>query len=274
MNWQWLTLALSIGLTLVIAKRVILLVRQAGLTEENYRGESLPKAGGLVVVISAVMLLGPLALAQELSGELFLPSPGEQVLIFVLGVSLLGLIDDLAGHRGRGIRGHLRELASGRISTGVIKAVGTIGLALYAVSGRGIGAGEFLLEASVLVLATNFFNLLDLRPGRAIKAFILLGAGLWIGGGSEPLKTLALFTGAVLAYFPYDLRARAMLGDTGSNLVGALAGLWMVMTLSNTGLLVALGILIVLTGYGEIRSLNTLIERTPLLSRLDSIGRS
>ena len=45
----------------------------------------------------------------------------------------------------------------------------------------GLSTGHWLLAAAVLVLATNAFNLLDLRPGRATKAFVLLGAGLAIG---------------------------------------------------------------------------------------------
>ena len=38
------------------------------------------------------------------------------------------------------------------------------------------GVARFLLSALVLVLATNLFNLLDLRPGRSVKAFVLVGA--------------------------------------------------------------------------------------------------
>ena len=34
-----------------------------------------------------------------------------------------------------------------------------------------------------------------------------------------------------------------MLGDTGANLLGALAGLWLVLTLSSTGQLIALAVL-------------------------------
>ncbi len=87
----------------------------------------------------------------------------------------------------------------------------------------------------MLVLATNVFNLLDLRPGRAIKAFVLLGAGLTLGSlDARPLWSLGLFVAPALVAGLYDLRERAMLGDTGANLLGALAGLWLVLTLSQT----------------------------------------
>ena len=107
------------------------------------------------------------------------------------------------------------------------------------------------------MLATNAFNLLDLRPGRATKAFVLLGAGLAIGSVDlRPLWALGLFAAPALVAGAYDLRERAMLGDTGANLLGALAGLWLVLTLSGTGQLVALALLVVITIYGELRSIS------------------
>ena len=71
----------------------------------------------------------------------------------------------------------------------------------------------------------------------------------------------------------YDLRERAMLGDTGSNLIGALAGLWVVLALGTTGQAIALAVALAITIYGEFRSISALVERTPLLRQLDSIGR-
>jgi hypothetical protein len=138
----------------------------------------------------------------------------------------------------------------------------------------GLSDGRWLLAAAVLVLATNVFNLLDLRPGRSIKAFVLLGAGLTIGSSDlRPLWALGLFAAPALVAGLYDLRERAMLGDTGANLLGALAGLWLVLTLSGAGQLVALALLAMITLYGELRSISALVERVPVLRELDSWGR-
>jgi UDP-GlcNAc:undecaprenyl-phosphate GlcNAc-1-phosphate transferase len=71
-----------------------------------------------------------------------------------------------------------------------------------------------------------------------------------------------------------DLRERAMLGDTGANLIGGLAGLWLVLSLDTLGQAIALAAVAALTLYGEFRSLSALIERTPLVRRIDSIGRN
>jgi len=64
-----------------------------------------------------------------------------------------------------------------------------------------------------------------------------------------------------------------MLGDTGSNLLGALGGLWIVLSLDTLGQLIALALIALATVYGEFRSLGALIERTPVLRQLDSFGR-
>ena len=156
----------------------------------------------------------------------------------------------------------------------MLKAAGSLGLALFAASYMGLSDQRWLLAAGVLVLATNVFNLLDLRPGRSAKVFVLLGAGLTIGASDlRPLWALGLFAAPALVAGIYDLRERAMLGDTGANLLGALAGLWLVMTLSGTGQLIALALLLVVTLYGELRSISGFVERTPGLRELDSWGR-
>jgi UDP-N-acetylmuramyl pentapeptide phosphotransferase/UDP-N-acetylglucosamine-1-phosphate transferase len=211
--------------------------------------------------------------------------PVAGALLFVLGVTLLGLIDDLLGGRKpagalpdadapRGWRGHGRAAAEGRPSTGLLKAVGVLGLALLLLSGGDDRWYEYLLSVAVLALSTNLFNLVDLRPGRAVKLLVIVGVGLTVGEWStDALEVLAPLLGPVVVLGAYDLRERAMLGDAGSNALGALAGLWLVLTLPPRGQLIALVVLGGITLYGEFRSISALVERNPLLRRLDSIGR-
>ena len=84
---------------------------------------------------------------------------------------------------------------------------------------------------------------------------------------------MGIFAGPVLVAGFYDVRERAMLGDTGSNVIGALAGLWMVLTLDTTGQLVALVVLLAVNIFGEFRSISAVVEKVPGLRHLDSIGR-
>jgi UDP-GlcNAc:undecaprenyl-phosphate GlcNAc-1-phosphate transferase len=232
----------------------------------------------------------PLALIQELGDVTVFRAGAYPAVTYVVGVALLGLIDDFVGSglfnaqrleratdqtdAPRGWRGHGRTILGGGFSTGAAKAAGSLGLALFALSGQHRSAGEYLVGVGVLVLATNVFNLLDLRPGRSAKVLILLGAALSLGAwDATGLWTVGLFVGPILVLLPFDLRERGMLGDTGSNAIGAVAGLWLVATLSTTGQAIALAVMLLVNVYGEFRSISALIERTPGLRQLDSFGR-
>jgi UDP-GlcNAc:undecaprenyl-phosphate/decaprenyl-phosphate GlcNAc-1-phosphate transferase len=284
---------LALVCAVVLAPALLRALRDGGHVRANYRARQLPFPFGVLTLAAALIALIPLLLIQRLASTQVLPNELLPIAVYALGVLALGLVDDAFGAGGqvgdggedgregaggrvppRGWRGHGAAVLRGELSTGALKAVGSLGLALLAMSYLGLSNGRWLLAAAVLVLATNVFNLLDLRPGRATKAFVLLGAGLAIGSADlSPLWALGLFAAPALVAGVYDLRERVMLGDTGANLLGALAGLWLVLTLSGTGQLVALALLAAITLYGELRSISALLERTPGLRRLDSWGR-
>jgi UDP-GlcNAc:undecaprenyl-phosphate GlcNAc-1-phosphate transferase len=275
----------------VLAPAVLRTLAAGGHIRANYRERMLPHPFGVLIVAAALIALIPLVLLERLAGSEIFHIEVLPIALYALGVATLGLIDDTLGEDRpglsepgshgvptspgpRGWRGHGRAALRGELSTGALKAAGSLGLALFAMSFEGFSKSRWLLAVAVLVLATNVFNLLDLRPGRAIKALVLLGAGLTLGSlDVRPLWSLGLFVAPALVAGLYDLRERAMLGDTGANLLGALAGLWLVLTLSGTGQLVALGLLAAITVYGELRSISGFIERTPGLRALDSFGR-
>lgn len=264
---------------------------ERGLTRENYRGVAVPTPAGVVIVLTAIIVLAPILVVAILLTQ---DNPGWDVrvlneyvlgsLLYVIGVGFLGLLDDLLGSARtvegdsalpRGWRGHARAAVGGRISTGALKAVGTLALALVTLSPLIIRLEYYVVAVLLLVTTTNLFNLLDLRPGRSIKALVLLGAGLTIAYGDlEPLTTFGLFLGPILVLLWFDLRERGMLGDTGANVIGAVAGLWMIATMPFAAQVGALAVVLIITVYGEFRSISALIEKTPGLRQLDSIGRA
>jgi UDP-GlcNAc:undecaprenyl-phosphate/decaprenyl-phosphate GlcNAc-1-phosphate transferase len=252
---------------------------RAGLVRENYAGRTVAFPAGAVLVAISLLALAPLAVLDD-RADLDLLDPGlRQWLAYILGVALLGLLDDALGRGAasdshRGWRGHARAVMAGGFSTGAIKAVGALALAAYAVSGRGREGLDYVADLALLLLATNLFNLLDLRPGRVEKAFLALLAGLCLGAWTDaPLELLGIFIGPVAVVTAFTLRERAMLGDTGSNLVGALAGVSLLVTLGDDARLIALAIVLALTMYGEFRSISAAIDGVPPLRWLDSIGR-
>ena len=278
MYWVGFPLAIAISLFLVPAGARGL--RDAGLVRENYRGALLAFPLGAVLTTAALVTLAPLAFLND-RADLDLLEPGlRQWLPYLLGIAFLGFLDDALG-RGeavatpRGWRGHWTALRRGSLSTGAIKAIGALALAAYVVSGRGLESWRYLADVLLLILATNLFNLFDLRPGRAEKALALLAVGLCLGAWTfEPLELLGIFVGPILVGAWLTLEERAMLGDTGSNLIGAVAGIWLLTVLGPDARLVALAVVIALTIYGEIRSISATIDSVPPLRWLDSLGRA
>jgi UDP-N-acetylmuramyl pentapeptide phosphotransferase/UDP-N-acetylglucosamine-1-phosphate transferase len=275
-----LPLLVALASAALLAPALLRELTAGGHTRVNYRGRSLPFPFGVLVLAASLIALVALMLLERLaSSEVFHPEE-LPIAVYALGVLALGLVDDTLGERHgtrpppRGWRGHGAALLRGELSTGALKAAGSLGLALFAMSYLPLSNARWLLATAVLVLATNVFNLLDLRPGRTLKALVLLGAGLLIGSANpRPLWVLGLFLGPALVAGFVDVRERAMLGDTGAGLLGAVAGLWLVLSLSGTEQVVALALLAAISVYGELRSISELVERTPGLRELDSWGR-
>jgi UDP-GlcNAc:undecaprenyl-phosphate GlcNAc-1-phosphate transferase len=276
---SWIGFPVGIAVGLLVVPAGVRGLLDAGLIRENYRGSLVAFPLGAVLATAALVALAPLAFLDD-RGDLDLLDPELRRWIpYLLGMAFLGFLDDSLG-RGeasgspRGWRGHARALREGRLSTGAIKAIGALALAAYVVSGRGLESWRYLADVALLVLATNAFNLLDLRPGRAEKGLALLGAGLCLGAWTlAPLELLGIFAGPVLVGAWFTLHERAMLGDTGSNLLGAIGGVWLLTTLGGDGRLIALATLAGLTIYGELRSISATVEAVPPLRWLDSLGR-
>jgi hypothetical protein len=167
----------------------------------------------------------------------------------VAAITLIGAADDAWSGSERGFRAHLRAGPT----TGVLK--------LVAIPLVGLLATRRASGALLVGLAANFLNQLDTRPGRALKAYL---------AAAVPLRAPL---GLAVILLPYDLREMTMLGDAGSNALGALLGLSSVNRFTGRGHWLAIGALAGLTLLGERRSLGELIERTPGLSHLDRLGR-
>jgi UDP-N-acetylmuramyl pentapeptide phosphotransferase/UDP-N-acetylglucosamine-1-phosphate transferase len=192
-----------------------------------------------------------------------------------LGAGAVGFYDDLVGgrpeHAAKGFRGHLGALKEGRVTSGLVKiaGVGAAGVVAAALLPRR-RAVDVLLGAGVIAGAANLFNLLDLRPGRAIKAGMLVGAPLAVGrrGGAA-----AGALGAAGALLAADLGEEIMLGDAGANALGAVLGTAYVARTGTWGRLAALAGLVALTAASEKVSFTQVIERTPALRAIDQFGR-
>jgi len=251
----------------------------SGLVRVNFRDEKLAFPLGAILVTATLVSLAPLAVLDERAGLDLLEPDLRRWIVYLIGVAFLGLLDDSLGlgsspDTPRGWRGHASAVMRGQLSTGAVKAIGALALAAYVVTGTGNEWPAYICDVALLILATNMFNLLDLRGGRVEKAMLLVLAGIClIGWTIQPIELLGIFLGPFLVGMFLTLRNRAMLGDTGSNLAGAIVGVWLLTELDETGRLIALAVVLAITILGEFRSISGIIDRVPPLRFIDSVGR-
>ncbi|GIG40968.1 hypothetical protein [Cellulomonas phragmiteti] len=243
-------------------------------TRTNHRGEPVS------------LLEGPAVAAGVLAGVLVgsdRPRAAAAAAIAVTGAGAFGLVDDLredASTRAKGLRGHLGALARGHLTTGGLKVLGIGATALAAAAvappaggaaGRPLTrAADTLASAALVAGAANLLNLLDLRPGRALKAASLAAAPLVATpGGGAACAVLGAASTAVEA----DLAESDMLGDAGANALGAALGTALVLGAPRAVRLTSLAVVVGLTLVSERVSFTQVIERTPVLRDVDAWGR-
>lgn len=185
----------------------------------------------------------------------------------------LGCYDDLAGHtHARGLRGHAKALRSGVVTSGMVKMVGLTTAAALAGPSRPRRPHGVALDVVLIAGTANLVNLLDLRPGRALKVVALAGLPLAVVTGSSG-DVAAHAVGVSAALLPADLHETQMLGDCGANALGAALGWSLAAQLRGGARLAVAAVVVGLTVASERVSFSELIERKPLLAALDQWGR-
>jgi UDP-GlcNAc:undecaprenyl-phosphate/decaprenyl-phosphate GlcNAc-1-phosphate transferase len=238
------------------------------LAVRNHRGVLVPRTLGFIVVGGVLIGLG-------LQGLLDSPDAfGWAVAVAVVIVGAAGLVDDLAGGPERGLRGHLAALKDGQVTTGIGKAVLTVGAAaLVAAVAEDRSVSERLALIVTLAGCANVWNGLDVRPGRAIKVFLL--PALAFGVAADPLAHGPVLGAIVVALvvLPYDLAERAMLGDAGANALGFLAGVMVVELLDGPWVWAGAVVAVALNVVAETVTFSRVIDVVPALRWVDRLGR-
>jgi UDP-GlcNAc:undecaprenyl-phosphate/decaprenyl-phosphate GlcNAc-1-phosphate transferase len=242
-------------------------------TATNYRGARLPLSlgTGLLLLVFWVQAFRSRWFIDSSVGN----NPNQRLVIAtaLLIVFLVGWFDDSRGHPARGIRRNLGELAGGRLTPGVMKLFVISGAALWVSVSLADGLARILLGIPVIAGAANLWNLLDVRPGRALKYFLLTALVLvgWYAKYDDLLLAAAI--GSAAALLVWDLRERAMLGDAGSNMLGFIIGIALFRLLPVWALAVAVALILGLHVLAETVTLSRIIEATPPLRWFDRLGR-
>ena len=271
----------------------------------NFHGVTVSLRGGVAMAGAAV---ASAAVASALSDQ---PRAALGGVVASLGGGLAGYIDDVdqgahdGGKVAKGLKGHLGALAHGQVTTGVIKiaGIGASALAASALVGSkatsvGGKVADLVLNTVLIAGTANLANLLDLRPGRALKATVLVAAPLSYfscagakapasgASGAPSAKPVSpaspasaqrlLASGlnaAAITALVEDLQETTMLGDTGANAAGALLGTSLAANDSwKLRLGTALGVVSLILASEKV-SFSKVIAANPALNWLDQLWR-
>lgn len=234
----------------------------------NHRGEAIPVTLGWAIAFGIFPLIAVVA-TQIASEGLRNSQTGE-----FLGAAVVftaGVLDDRSGSDVRGLRGHLRALRSGHLTTGGLKLAAAVLAAAITVAWTPRDhLWANLLAVVAIAGCTNVWNGLDVAPGRALKGFLVVALVLL----AVDFKAFLLAcSGAATAVLTPDLRERGMLGDSGANLLGFLAGAEIVGRLPEVWLIPAVLVVIGLNILAETVTFSRTIEAIPPLRWFDRLGR-
>ena len=273
----------------------------------NFHGVTVSLRGGVAMAGASV---ASAAVASALSDQ---PRAALGGVVASLGGGLAGYIDDVdqgahdGGKVAKGLKGHLGALAHGQVTTGVIKiaGIGASALAASALVGSkatsvGGKVADLALNTVLIAGTANLANLLDLRPGRALKATVLVATPLSYfscaaakpeasGASGAPSATPAApasasgasaqrllasgLNAAAITALVEDLQETTMLGDTGANAAGALLGTSLA---ANDSWKLRLGTTLGVVGLilaSEKVSFSKVIAANPALNWLDQLWR-
>ena len=258
----------------------------------NFHGATVSLRGGVAMAGAAV---ASAAVASALSDQ---PRAALGGAVAALGGGVAGYIDDVdqgahdGGKVAKGLKGHLGALAHGQVTTGVIKiaGIGASALAASALVGSkatsvGGKVSDLALNTVLIAGTANLANLLDLRPGRALKATVLVATPLSYfscaaakpeasasGASAQRLLASGLNAAAITALVE-DLQETTMLGDTGANAAGALLGTSLAANDSwKLRLGAALGVVGLILASEKV-SFSKVIAANPALNWLDQLWR-
>ena len=250
----------------------------------NYKNEMIPVGMGIVflpMIIINSIILG----FVTLNNIWFVSSSNYNLnIVWLLCLALYifsmmamffaGALDDLIGNRNvSGLKGHFKSLFKGELTTGGFKALfgGFVGLVVSVCISSSIV--DIIVNTLIIALSTNLMNLFDLRPGRAIKAYLVIMIPIYITLTGYTKVFPLLILPNVLAYFNTDLKARGMMGDTGSNVLGISIGVLMALGYGIKVRLAWLVFLVLMHLITEKFSLTKIIEKNRVLKFIDNLGR-
>jgi UDP-N-acetylmuramyl pentapeptide phosphotransferase/UDP-N-acetylglucosamine-1-phosphate transferase len=254
--------------TLLITPYFKSLLIESNIVRKNYRQDLIPVCAGIILI--------PMLIINSSILRYFYKSNEVYIYLFgIMSMAFIGILDDLIGNRDvSGLKGHFKSLLNGKLTTGGFKALFGGFVALLISVSISSNIIDIVVNTLLIALSTNLMNLLDLRPGRAIKGYLFISLILLFAVSRYYDKLIiVLLMSNVAAYFKDDLKANSMMGDTGSNVLGIATGIIIAYNFSFVVRLCVLILLILIHVITEKYSLTKIIENNKILNYIDMLGR-
>lgn len=261
------TIITAVFLMILLKSQFILLLSSNGFSINNYRGKETVYGAGLIFLIPCMVSVLPLW-SIIAKGDLYIYQA------MLLAMTFMGYLDDSLGdHTRKGFKNHFYDLVTGHPSTGIFKIIFALIIGLIISKAYYSSIMDIIFHILLFGLCVNFINLLDLRPGRAIKGFVFLTLIICLLSGLKSLWILLPIFSGLTVYIKDEMDEKCMLGDTGSNLLGGILGMY---TLNAGGLWTKYGLfmmLLILHFAAEFISFSRIIESNPILKQIDRHGQ-
>ncbi|MBP9114752.1 MAG: hypothetical protein KBF89_00215 [Acidimicrobiia bacterium] len=242
-------------------------------TGTNYRGNKILSIGGIHFLFSIFILASVTLIISNI--KTYKGAVSYSLILIIIGFAFLGLIDDLLGNKdSQGFKGHIRSLLHGRLTTGGLKLFGgpIICILAFMPSVHSLGYLTLICDVIAISLIANLTNLFDLAPGRSLKISIVVIIFCLIFSTNNEWQYGVLGILAVLLYF--DLKEMLMLGDIGSNSIGAMLGFSIVNIVNINQTYIVIAIALVLNLLSEFVSFSLIINKFIPFRILDTFGQS
>lgn len=260
---------LILGLILTLA--TLALFHRSLPKRPNFASHNTPTATGIVLlpIILLTLVSGMIG-----GGASSLDVGAACFLVYVALAGVVGFVDDVwGGVDDKGFAGHFGALARGRLTTGLVKVL-VLGVGALVVGVCEFGVGwEVIFGGIILAGSANLANLLDLRPGRALKFGGIPVVGLMVLSAGGGVFVVAGIVGGLIGVFYFDLRGRIMLGDAGAAILGSVMGYLVLLNGPGIFWWFSLVAIVGLTLVAEFFSFSRIIEEVAFLRRFDAWGR-
>ncbi|MFC0561599.1 hypothetical protein [Halalkalibacter alkalisediminis] len=251
----------------IIAYFSMIAFKRMNLSVKNYEGKDVPYSLGVLIFYSYSFLY---AYPPHIN-----PAFSVASFAFLLSIWLFGLLDDVYGKPyPKGLKGHMMYFFKNHIlTTGLLKAGGTIVAAILFLWVSELRSYFAYVVAFLLITGLpHVMNLFDTRPLRVWKLTVSLTILIMIFNPLPSFLFVLMLLMVFYIWYVLEGSRKAMLGDNGATVVGAILAVVVVNHVSFSVQYSFLVFVLAMILVAEKYSFSAFIEKSRFLRTIDQIG--